>query len=317
MNTTLQAKHLTRRVFLASDPMLVSLGSVLPGIRIIANGNGAGNKRDADFVDELGGSAVNCGRFGVVNGFPTAVIGVQQAGWASGYSRDLLQGYGLRPLLIERANGGPYMSIISANCKPGSFEILTKRPAPPAVNELTLEMAETLGIAQVVMVGPMQNSAEARDLLAQIPLLAPRSFRALIPHPSLIEDPAFPLLAKHYHYTQMNFTESMHLRNATSELPLNALLLKQLVGDKNACAVTNGPGVGRLWTSRRWLAIEPLQVDLVDETCCGDSFAAALVVGWRLIRLSIDAALRYALEAASTTATQVGLKQPLAYQKYD
>jgi sugar/nucleoside kinase (ribokinase family) len=53
---------------------------------------------------------------------------------------------------------------------------------------------------------------------------------------------------------------------------------------------------------------------VVDDSGCGDAFAAAFVVGWRLLGLSIDEALLYAVRAAANKAGQVGVSQSLSYR---
>jgi sugar/nucleoside kinase (ribokinase family) len=70
-----------------------------------------------------------------------------------------------------------------------------------------------------------------------------------------------------------------------------------------------------LWIIGRWLTISLRRVKVVDATGCGDTFAAALVVGWRLLGLSADAALLYALAAAAAKAMQRGAGRPLPYRQ--
>ena len=110
----------------------------------------------------------------------------------------------------------------------------------------------------------------------------------MLPHPTLLGDPAFPHLAQRYDYTQINFEESRLLPGAVHDPAINARRLSFLVGEEKAIAVSNGAGRGWLWLHGRWLAIDPPAVDVVDETGCGDSFAAALVVGWRLLGLGVE-----------------------------
>jgi sugar/nucleoside kinase (ribokinase family) len=78
------------------------------------------------------------------------------------------------------------------------------------------------------------------------------------------------------------------------------------------CAVTNGAGRGCLWAGR-WLPIEPPVVEVVDDTGCGDAFAAAYVLGRVFFGLSAEGALQYAVAAAAVTAGQPGVAEPLAF----
>jgi sugar/nucleoside kinase (ribokinase family) len=295
------------------DAALVTVGGLYLDLHVEPEGQGNGNKRDARFSHRLGGSAANCARFGPANGIATAVIAVQQAGWASGYCRAAAAEYGFRLLLQERGDG-PAISLVTPNGQVGHKDIYTQRMGPPVAPELTSEMGDALGTARAVIVGPMLSTDGSRDLLRQIPTLAPQAFRALIPHHSLIRDPAFPLIARRYHYTQMNAGESWLLDGATNDLAVNARRLSFLMGEENACGITNGSEQGCLWTGSHWLPIQPKRVQAVDDTGCGDAFAAALVIGWQFLGLSVDDALLYATDAAAVTATQTGIGEPLAYR---
>src|SRR5206468_3832214 len=127
--------------------------------------------------------------------------------------------------------------------------------------------------------------------------------------------PMFPLIARRYHFTQMNFAESRLLDGATDDIVRNARRLSFLLGEENACAITNGPDRGFLWAAGHWLPIDPRPARVVDDTGCGDAFGAAFVVGWQLLGLSADGALLYALDAAAATAAQVGAGRPRAYRR--
>jgi sugar/nucleoside kinase (ribokinase family) len=296
-------------------PAFVTVGSILPDIRIIPQGASVGNKYSARFAATLGGAAATCARFGPVNKLPTAVLAAQQAGWASDYCRDLACQDGLQLLLQERNSISPGLSIIAPNGEPGRHEIFTHRLEPPTIDELTPEMVEALRLAKVVLVGPLPWGPATRELLRHLPILAPTAFRAWLPHPSVLAQPDFSLLGTRYHYTQLNFDESRLLDGAANDVVLNARRLCRLVGEENACALTNGARQGLLWISGRWLTITPRRVEVADDTGCGDSFASALVLAWRLLGLSAEDALLYALAAAATTATQGGVRRPLPHRQ--
>lgn len=304
----------TRKTVPAVDADLVTAGGLYLDLHVTPQREQNGSKQEARFRARLGGSAANCGRYGAANGIPTAVIAVQQGGWASRYCRAVAAKYGLR-LLFQKRKEGPAISLVTPNGKPGQNDIYTQRMGSPTVADLSQEMTDALSLAKAVIVGPMLCGEDARELLAHIPILAPKAFRALIPHRSLIGDPSFPHIARRYNYVQLNAAESRLLDGATSDLAVNARRLSFLIGEDNTCAVTNGADRGWLWTGHHWLGIEPRKVKAVDDTGCGDAFASAFVVGWRLLGLSVDGALVYATEAAASTATQVGVSTPVAYRK--
>src|SRR5262245_42301803 len=107
------------------DPVFLTVGALPLDLRIIPEGKPTGNKHPARFAATLGGAAVNAGRFGPVNGFPTAVLAAQQTGWASSYCRELAQLDGLRLLLQERNTASPGLSVLAPNGRPGLCETFT------------------------------------------------------------------------------------------------------------------------------------------------------------------------------------------------
>ena len=215
---------------------------------------------------------------------------------------------------MRERDTGPAGSLITPNGTPGQFDIHTQRIDPLSVAELTPEIRGAFGTTLAMIVGPMRWNANTRDLLLQLPSLVPQAYRALIPHRDMISDPAFALVAQRYNYVQMNAQESQLLDGATDDLVINARRLSFLIGEQNDCAVTNGDGRGYLW-SGRWMPIDPPKVRLIDDTGCGDSFAAAYVIGRVFLGLSADGALLYAIEAAAATAMQVGVARPLPHKR--
>jgi sugar/nucleoside kinase (ribokinase family) len=299
----------------ASDATVVTVGSCLPDVHVLLHGPTSGNKHGARFVDDLGGVASNLGRVAAANGIPTAVLTTQRAGWASHYVRQKAAGYGLRLLLQEREDEGPALSVIVPNGCPGRKDIYTQRMGPPTVAGLTPEMEEALAMARLVIVGPLAHRPETRDLLCHLPALAPTAFKALLPHPSLIQDSMFALITQRYDYVQLNAAESRLLDGATNDVATNARRLSFLVGEQTASAVTNGADPGFLFAEGHWYEIRPKPVKPVDDTACGDVFAASFLVGWRLLGLGVVGALLYGIEAAAKTALQVGLGEPLSYER--
>lgn len=177
----------------------------------------------------------------------------------------------------------------------------------------TSDIRCALSTARAVIVGPMRWNTNVRDLLLHIPSAVPKAYRALIPHRDMIGDPAFALIAQRYNYVQMKAEEIRLLDGATDNLVVNARRLSFLLGEDTECAVTAAEARGYLW-SGRWLPIDPPKVTVVDDTCCGDSFAAAYVIGRVFLGQSADRALLYAIEAGAATATQIGLSKPLPYR---
>ena len=258
----------------------------------------------------LGGSAINGGAFGPVNEFSTYAIAVQQDQWAE-TCRKHADKKGIQLLLQERVDEGPAISIVRAK-EAGESTISHQRMGPPTLSELTPEMRRVLASASAVIVGPLRSGPETTALLQAVPELAPRAFLALVPHPSFIEDPLFPLIAPSFHYVQMNAEESRFIDGAASAIPLRARRLAFLLGNDRECAVTNGSQRGYFFACQ-WFTIDPPTPTVVDEVACGDSFCAAYVVGRALLGLPPEEALRYAVDAAAATATQVGLSDPLPY----
>jgi hypothetical protein len=121
-------------------PKLITIGSVVPDFRAAVTRHHAGNKHDAVIDVSLGGSAINAGAFGPVNGIPTAAISVQKKGLWSGICHGLSAKKGVRLFLQERVTG-PAVSLITPNREPGQYNIHTQRMAPPTVGELTLEIS--------------------------------------------------------------------------------------------------------------------------------------------------------------------------------
>jgi len=115
---------------------------------------------------------------------------------------------------------------------------------------------------------------------------APRPFRAWLPHPSALSAHGVPAFGQRYHYTQINFEESRLLPGAVNDPVLNARRLCTLTGERTQRLrppdqrPPSGAGSGS--TAAGWRSTRG-PVDVVDDTGCGDSFAAALVVGCRLL----------------------------------
>lgn len=298
---------------LSQDPKFVTMGGVVPDFRVTSKGFHKGNKHDALIDVDLGGCPINSGVFGPVNGIATAAISVQKCGVWSELCRSLALKKGLRLILQER-DEAPAASILAPNGAPGRYDIYTQRLEPLKVSELTAEIRSAFATARAVLVGPMKWNEQTRDLLLHIPSLVPQAYRALIPHRDMISDPAFALVAQRYNYVQINAEESRLLDGATDDLIVNARRLSFLIGEENDCAVTNGAQRGYLW-SGRWLTINPPEVRLVDDTGCGDSFAAAYIIGRNFLGLNADDALHFGVEAAKATATQTGVSKPMAYDR--
>jgi sugar/nucleoside kinase (ribokinase family) len=299
---------------LTQPPKMVTVGTVVPDFRVTPTVSRPGNnKLDAVIDVTVGGCPVNTGVFGAANGIPTAAISVQKAGLWSEICQGLALERGVR-LLLQQRDAGPAVSLVTPNGIPGQYGIYTQRMEPVTVPELTPEMTDALTTAQAVIVGPMRWNADTKDLLFHIAALARKAYRAMIPHPDMIGDSAFASVAQQYNYVQVNASGSRLLDGAVQDPVLNACRLSFLTHERNDCAVTNGAARGYLW-SGRWFAIDPPKTRLVDDTGCGDSFAAAYVIGRVFFRLSAESALVYAIKAAAATATQLGVARPMPYTR--
>jgi sugar/nucleoside kinase (ribokinase family) len=290
------------------DAEVVAVGIAPIEIHAEPDGPTTDNQCSARVRIAFGGHPVHVARTAVANGLRAAVIAPQGAGWPAA----LCHAERISMLLQKRQ--GPALSVIVPNGQPGLKDVYTQQVRPPTAAELTPDMERTLGMARVVFVGPLPWDADTRNLLLRIPDLAPTAFRALLPHPTLLQDSSFSAVAGRYDYVQVNADEARLLDGATDDVVINACRLRFLCGERTACAVTNGAGRGYLWAEGRWLTIDPKPVGPVDDTACGDAFAASWVIGWRLLDLRIDSALHYAVEAAAAVL-QVGMTEPLAYRK--
>lgn len=293
-------------------PDVVALGGAAVDIHAEPDGERTGNKHPARVRIVPGGNPTHAARTTAANGLRATVVASQGHGWVSDlYCRQAAaEGFGV--LLQKRPD--PAISVIVPNGSPGKKDIYVQRAEPPTAGELTPEMTKELGLARVVFVGPLPAGPRTWNLLDRLPALAGQAFRAWMPHPTQVADPTFTRVARQFQYVQLNSEEARRMDGATEDHILNACRLRFLCGSENACAVTNGAGRGYLWGDGRWLSIDPKLVDTVDEVGCGDAFGSALVIGWRLLGLSLDAALNYAVDAAATAAGQVGLTAPLAYR---
>src|SRR5262249_23322367 len=188
----------------STDSVVVAVGNTAIDVRAEPDGPRTGSKQPARVDIALSGNPVHIARTAVANGLTAAVIAAQKAGWPAEVCRGQAAAEGIRMLLQERDEQGPAMSIIVPNTMPGNKDIYTQWIQPPTVGELTPEMQATLSLARVVFVSPLPWNADPRDLLFQVPVLFREAFLALLPPPSLLADPVFPLLARRYHYVQAN-----------------------------------------------------------------------------------------------------------------
>ncbi len=127
--------------------------------------------------------------------------------------------------------------------------------------------------------------------------MAPRSYRVLMPHPTLIAHADFPWVARMFHDNQMNAAEVNLLDPATDNLVVLADRLLDLVGEDHDLAITNGDQVGRLRADGQWWPIVPAPVETTSDVGAGDMFGMAWVIARRFFHAGAPEALDYALRA--------------------
>lgn len=291
---------------------LVTIGSFLPDLRFEPLAEKVGHKQDGLIHVAFGGSAANTALVGTANRLRTGAIGVQQHGFWADLGRRWAKERGISVMYQERKDG-PALSLITPGEDDGQFDIHTQRLAPHSTEDMTEKMIAALETVKAVIVGPMKWTPAAQSFVAALGDLAPDAYRAWIPHPRAISDPAFSGYAEAFHYVQMNAAECRRLLGGGDESEIDRRKLKDVFPDHIEFAVTNGAEQGWLW-SDGWKAILPPQVETVNATGCGDAFCGAFTVARGVMGESAADALDYAIRAACGTAAHQGMGDIPAFQ---
>ncbi len=118
-------------------------------------GGGNGSKFPARIRWKLGGLGGNGSPVARVNDISCHLISVQGEGPLAELCRQLAIEQGLIPLMIERPDEDPAISVSVPSCrKPGERNLHVQRVGPPRLSELAA-FADVIASASALIVGPM------------------------------------------------------------------------------------------------------------------------------------------------------------------
>jgi hypothetical protein len=274
-------------------------------VTVVPKGAGNGSKHPAEIGVGLGGIGGNASHVALINQIVCHLITTQGKGLLGELCRPLAIEKGLIPHLIQRPEEDLAISVsVPSGRTPGARDLHIQRLGPPRLTELA-SFADVLRTVQAVIVGPMpiasgSEGAATIAMLCGLADLAPESYRALTPHPSLIVHADFPLVARMFDFIPMNAAEASLLNPATGNLVVLADRLLALLGEDHELAITNCDQVGRLWADGQWWPIVPTPVETTSDVGAGDVFGTAWVVARRFFQAGVLGALDYALRAAAS-----------------
>src|SRR5271157_1235114 len=289
----------------ATDGSLVYVAGAPLDLTVVPSGPANGSKHPARIGVGLGGVGSNGSPVALVNGIRCHLISPQGHGPLGELCRSLAIKKGLIPHLIPRLEEDPAISVsVPGGCKPGARDLYIQRLGPPRLSELA-PLAGVIGAAKALIVGPMPISsgaegAETIAMLCGLADMAPDSYCALTPHPSLITHADFARVARRFLYIQMNAAEANLVAPSSRNLVTLADRLLDLLGEDHELAITNGDQVGRLWADGQWWPIVPAPVKTTSDVGAGDTFGTAWVVARRFFTCDVSEALDYALRAAAS-----------------
>lgn len=299
-----------------TDVVMACIGSLLAQLTATPLGPKNGSKCDAKVTQTCSGSAYNCAQVGAVNGVPAAALSTQRSGLLARWCRAAAKAAGIRPVLHVSRQVQPGITLATPNHLPGHTDLWVSRPAVVTKGWPTEEIRQVLATARVVIQGPVRLTQAAREWLRVLPALAPDAYRMLIPHPSLIASDDFSWIARKFNGVFMNFAESCKLSGAEDDIVKNACRLAFLTDYRVDFAVTNACDRGILFAAKEWSyrLIQPPQVQVASDDCGGDTFTSAWCVARRILGLSVDEALDYAVDCAADIVTQAHPKRPKPYR---
>ncbi len=289
----------------ATDGSLVYVAGAPLDLTVVPSGPANGSKHPVRIEIGLGGVGGNGSPVALVNGICCHLISPQGNGPLGELCRSLAVKKGLIPHLVPRPEEDPAISVsVPSGCKPGARDLYIQRLGPPRLSELA-PLAGVIGAAKALIVGPMPISsgaegAETIAMLCGLADMAPDSYCALTPHPSLITHADFARVARRFRYIQMNAAEANLLDPALENLVALGDRLLDLLGEDHEMAITNGDQVGRLWADGQWWPIVPAPVKTTSDVGAGDTFGTAWVVARRFFTCDVSEALDYALRAAAS-----------------
>jgi sugar/nucleoside kinase (ribokinase family) len=304
-----------------TDVVMACFGSLLPRFTATPLGAKNGNKCDSKVQLSAGGSAFNTALVAAVNGVPAAAISTQRPGLFARLCRKLAKAAGIRPVLHVSRRVRAGITLATPNGQPGQIDLWVSRPSVVTKEWPTEEIREVLATVRVVIQGPIRLTRTARDWLDLLPALAPDAYRMLIPHPSLIESGDFGSIARKFNGVFMTYAESCELPGSENEIVKNACRLAFLTKYQVDFAITASGSPGILYcadeeANGRWpyRVIQPPRVSVISDDTVGDTFTSAWCYGRRIVGLSVDAALDYAVDAAADIVTQAHPKRPKPYR---
>jgi hypothetical protein len=154
--------------------------------------------------------------------------------------------------------------------------------------------------ADAVIAGPLSaDDANSPGLLPHLADLARLAYRALHAPRELVANPGFAQVARRFQFIQMDHQIARLLGSGAVDLGILGQRLRQVRGDDGEFAITSFGSHGLLWSEGRWLEIDPIGDDNVNQVRAGAQFCTAWVVARRFLDASAPQALAYARSAAA------------------
>ena len=297
-----------------ADRRLVTWSSLSADFSVVPEGDKNGREQPARIDCRLRGTGANVSPVAMANGVSCVAIGIQGGGILREMCGRLALEVGVQPIIIERHQAKPAVSVTVPNGAPGGSDFHIQ-PAPlPTEADITDSLADVISSAGALMIGPMPLGDGTAGFLARVASLA--RYAAIRVHPSLLQAPQIVAkIRSHYGYWQMNCGEAHSLDPSTEDVDLLALRVRHLLGDESEFCITNGGNPSWLWAERRWFRVCPIRLEVSPDTGAGDVFCAAYVVARKFYAAGPQAALEYAVRVAAARISGAAVPSYVEYDK--